>query len=110
RGCSPGRMETPPAFTREKRLAYATYELRARQQTSLTPRLQQSVKLLQMSTLEFSREIQQALAENPFLEDKDESEPEDDGASAQDGMAVLQPPPPTAPEPPAPAASPDAHE
>jgi RNA polymerase sigma-54 factor len=50
----------------------ATYELRARQQTSLTPRLQQSVKLLQMSALEFTREIEQALATNPFLEEGEE--------------------------------------
>jgi len=91
-------------------LAYATYELHARQQTSLTPRLQQSVKLLQMSTLEFSREIQQALAENPFLEDKDEFEPEEDGMAPPDGMAyALQAPPSAASvrEEQAPAASPE---
>lgn len=45
------------------------YELRARQQTSLTPRLQQSLKLLQMSTLDFNQEIAQAIASNPFLEE-----------------------------------------
>lgn len=53
-------------------MAQATYELRARQQTSLTPRLQQSVKLLQMSALEFTREIEQALATNPFLEESED--------------------------------------
>lgn len=63
-------------------MAQATYELRARQQTTLTPRLQQSVKLLQMSALEFTREIEQALATNPFLE-----EPDDDGGAA----AALEP-------------------
>jgi len=62
-------------------LAQATYELRARQQTSLTPRLQQSVKLLQMSALEFTHEIQQALATNPFLE-----EVEDDGPALADAQ------------------------
>lgn len=52
------------------------HELRARQQITLTPRLQQSVKLLQMSTLDFTREIAQAIAENPFLEEPDDtSEP-----------------------------------
>lgn len=50
-----------------------TYELRMRQQTTLTPRLQQSVKLLQMSTLDFSREVAHAIATNPFLEEQDES-------------------------------------
>jgi len=56
----------------------ATYDLRAKQQTSLTPRLQQSVKLLQMSALEFTQEVQQALSTNPFLEEGDE----DDGSAA----------------------------
>lgn len=53
------------------------HELRARQQITLTPRLQQSVKLLQMSTLDFSREVAQAIAENPFLEEPEESAAED---------------------------------
>jgi RNA polymerase sigma-54 factor len=48
-----------------------TYEIRARQQTTLTPRLQQSVKLLQMSTLDFSHELAEAIANNPFLEADD---------------------------------------
>jgi len=47
-------------------------ELRARQQMSLSPRLQQSVRLLQMSAAEFALEIRQAVASNPFLEE-DES-------------------------------------
>jgi len=46
----------------------------------LTPRLQQSVRLLQMSSMEFSQEIRDALTSNPFLEeDQGESE---DGASS----------------------------
>jgi RNA polymerase sigma-54 factor len=71
-----------PGFYGDNKLAQATYELRARQQTSLTPRLQQSVKLLQMSALEFTREIEQALATNPFLEDS-----EDDSGAPADGAA-----------------------
>ncbi|WP_076520947.1 RNA polymerase factor sigma-54 [Achromobacter sp. MFA1 R4] len=51
-------------------------ELRLRQQMTLAPRLQQSVKLLQMSALEFTTAVQHALANNPFLEDPDDSEPE----------------------------------
>ena len=43
---------------------------------TLAPRLQQSVKLLQMSALEFTTAVQHALASNPFLEDPDDSEPE----------------------------------
>lgn len=49
------------------------HELRVRQQITLTPRLQQSVKLLQMSTLDFTREIAQAISENPFLEEPEET-------------------------------------
>lgn len=62
-------------------MAQLTQELRARQQTTLTPRLQQSVKLLQMSTLDFSREVAEAIANNPFLDD-DEGQAVDDNAIA----------------------------
>ena len=55
-------------------MVQATYDLRAKQQTSLTPRLQQSVKLLQMSALEFTQEVQQALSTNPFLEEGDDGD------------------------------------
>jgi len=47
------------------------FELRAKQQLALTPRLQQSVRLLQLSALEFAQELQQALATNPFLEEEE---------------------------------------
>lgn len=42
--------------------------LRASQHLSLTPQLQQSIRLLQLSTLELSQEVEQALDDNPFLE------------------------------------------
>ncbi|WP_341319031.1 RNA polymerase factor sigma-54 [Paraburkholderia sp. IMGN_8] len=51
-------------------------ELRTRQSLALTPRLQQSVRLLQLSTLEFQQELRTALDTNPFLE-YDSSETED---------------------------------
>ena len=44
--------------------------LRVSQHLALTPQLQQSIRLLQLSTLELSQEIEQMLDENPFL-DKD---------------------------------------
>lgn len=53
-------------------MAQISHDMQVRQQTSLTPRLQQSVKLLQMSTLDFNREVLQALATNPFLEEPDD--------------------------------------
>jgi len=46
-----------------------------RQTQTLTPRLQQAVRLLQLSSLEFAQEVQQAISSNPFL-DADESDNE----------------------------------
>ena len=42
------------------------------QQLALTPQLQQSIRLLQLSTLELNQEIEQLLAENPLLERLDD--------------------------------------
>jgi RNA polymerase sigma-54 factor len=46
--------------------------LRVSQHLALTPQLQQSIRLLQLSTLELSQEVEQLLDENPFLEKLDE--------------------------------------
>ena len=54
-------------------------ELRAKQTFALTPRLQQSVRLLQLSSLEFQQELRNALDTNPFLE-YDPSAPDDPSA------------------------------
>src|SRR5438093_4161577 len=43
--------------------------LRLRQHLTLTPQVQQALKLLQMSALEFAQEMEQALTANPFLEE-----------------------------------------
>ncbi|WP_459618541.1 RNA polymerase factor sigma-54 [Bordetella sp. 2513F-2] len=81
-----------------------------RQQTLLAPRLQQSIRLLQMSALEFTTAVQHALANNPFLEDGDEAErPAADGgdvASSAEPVAASQPA--EAAESPAAAAEPQA--
>jgi len=53
--------------------------LRLRQHLTLTPQVQQALKLLQMSALEFQQEMDQALTANPFLEDNADSS---GGASA----------------------------
>lgn len=47
-------------------------ELRPGQHLTLTPQLQQSIRLLQLSSLELELEISQALAENPLLERDDD--------------------------------------
>jgi RNA polymerase sigma-54 factor len=39
-----------------------------RQQQTLSPRLQQAVRLLQLSSLDFAQEVHDALGKNPFLE------------------------------------------
>ncbi len=49
-------------------------QLRIGQQLTMTPQLQQAIKLLQLSTLDLQLEIQEALESNPLLE-VDESTP-----------------------------------
>ena len=46
--------------------------LRVSQHLALTPQLQQSIRLLQLSTLELSQEVEQMLDENPFPEVSEE--------------------------------------
>jgi DNA-directed RNA polymerase specialized sigma54-like protein len=47
--------------------------LRLRQHLTLTPQVQQALRLLQMSALEFAQEMEQAIAANPFLEENTEA-------------------------------------
>lgn len=54
----------------------AGLELRLGQSLAMTPQLQQSIRLLQLSTLELSLEIQQALDSNPLLEQSEEEQEE----------------------------------
>jgi RNA polymerase sigma-54 factor len=63
-------------------MSNAVLGLRLKQQLTLTPRLQQSVKLLQLSALECVQELHQAIAQNPFLEES--SEGSDSRADGQD--------------------------
>ena len=48
-------------------------QLKLSQHLALTPQLQQSIKLLQLSTIEMQQEIERYLLENPMLEREDES-------------------------------------
>ena len=45
-----------------------TLQLKLSQQLKLTPQLQQSIRLLQLSTLELNQEIERIVQENPLLE------------------------------------------
>ncbi|MBV6271975.1 RNA polymerase factor sigma-54 [Alcaligenaceae bacterium CGII-47] len=51
-----------------------SHKTQIQQTTGLTPRLQQAVKLLQMSALDCEHEVTQALMSNPFLEDPTDTE------------------------------------
>jgi RNA polymerase sigma-54 factor len=59
--------------------------LRVSQHLALTPQLQQSIRLLQLSTLEMAQEVEQMLDENPFLErGEEQAEREDFGLDQAD--------------------------
>jgi len=51
-------------------------QLKLGQHLTLTPQLQQSIRLLQLSTLELNQELEQMLQDNPLLEREDENEAE----------------------------------
>src|SRR6267142_1792591 len=51
----------------------ASLQVRLSQHLALTPQLQQSIRLLQLSTLELQQEIEQMLEQNPFLEPDEEA-------------------------------------
>src|SRR5215472_12891347 len=76
----------------------ASLQLRLSQHLALTPQLQQSIRLLQLSTLELQQEVATAIAQNPLLENED-----DWIASplrvAADGSVIAQPPTPSGAEP-----------
>ena len=52
-----------------------TLQVRLSQHLALTPQLQQSIRLLQLSTLELHQEVEQMLEQNPFLEAEEDSAP-----------------------------------
>ena len=51
-----------------------TLQLKLSQHLALTPQLQQSIRLLQLSTLELNQEIEQFLQDNPLLEREESAE------------------------------------
>ncbi|MEN9485459.1 MAG: polymerase sigma-54 factor, partial [Pseudomonadota bacterium] len=52
-------------------------QVRLSQHLALTPQLQQSIRLLQLSTLELHQEVEQMLEANPFLEVDEEGVAQD---------------------------------
>ena len=59
-------------------------QVRLSQHLALTPQLQQSIRLLQLSTLELHQEVEQMLAQNPLLE------PEEDFSVATPELAEMR--------------------
>ncbi|MGH8668493.1 MAG: RNA polymerase factor sigma-54, partial [Burkholderiales bacterium] len=66
--------------------------LRLRQHLTLTPQVQQALRLLQMSALEFAQEMEEALTSNPFLEENSEAPATPRESSALDEVVVAQEP------------------
>jgi len=64
--------------------------LRVSQHLALTPQLQQSIRLLQLSTLELSQEVEQMLDENPFLEVNEDAAPREEFGLEQPDAPVSQ--------------------
>lgn len=67
-------------------------DLRLGQHLTITPQLQQAIRLLQLSTLELQQEIQEALESNPLLE-------ADEGNYEDGAEAPGEPPADASPEP-----------
>ena len=81
-------------------------QLKLGQHLTLTPQLQQSIRLLQLSTLELNQELEQMLQDNPLLEreEEDEASPAATETPAHTAEAEIQdtdtaPPEPGEPEP-----------
>jgi len=64
-------------------------QLKLGQQLTMTPQLQQAIKLLQLSTLDLQQEIQSALDSNPMLEVGEEAEEEAAAAETPDLNAPI---------------------
>jgi RNA polymerase sigma-54 factor len=76
-----------------------TLQFRLSQHLTLTPQLQQSIKLLQLSTVELNQEIERLLMENPILEREDgETEAAAEPPPAQAGETGAQAPADEAPQ------------
>jgi RNA polymerase sigma-54 factor len=67
-----------------------TLQLKLGQSLTMTPQLQQAIRLLQLSSLELQTEIQEILETNPMLEVSEESSQTDNNDSSDDHDNVSQ--------------------
>lgn len=65
-----------------------TLQLKIGQNLTMTPQLQQAIRLLQLSTLELQNEIQEALESNPMLEMSEDSD--DSGSNGEDSQSTSE--------------------
>lgn len=68
-------------------------QLRVSQQLTMTPQLQQAIRLLQLSTVDLQTEIQECLESNPMLELEEDS-PDSPAESTDDDYVTAQAPEP----------------
>ena len=61
----------------------ASLQLKLGQQLTMTPQLQQAIRLLQLSTLDLQQEIQEALESNPMLEVSDDDRNTSDNSESE---------------------------
>lgn len=66
----------------------ASLQLKLGQSLTMTPQLQQAIRLLQLSTLDLQQEIQQALESNPMLEATDDHDGMDDLAEGNESSSA----------------------
>ena len=65
-----------------------TLDLRIGQHLTITPQLQQAIRLLQLSSIELEQEIREVLEKNPLLEETDHADGEEAGAADESAEAV----------------------
>jgi RNA polymerase sigma-54 factor len=75
-------------------------QLRTSQHLALTPQLQQSIRLLQLSTLELHQELEQLLSDNPLLERLDDPLDRSLRLLGDGAMSAAPPPGEGPPQPP----------
>jgi len=68
----------------------ASLQLRVGQSLSMTPQLQQAIRLLQLSSLELQAEIQEALETNPLLEVEEDFEHDGDSSTVQENKEIAE--------------------
>lgn len=66
--------------------------LSTRQSLAISPRLQQAIRLLQLSALDFEQELRESLISNPFLEEGEETAPATEDNPADSGFDEPLPP------------------